>query len=129
MRRISTLFLILLIVSMLSAYTAQAQSQGQDCSYLVLNHKYVGHFNGFINLGSYFGASGLGLAPNGGAGTLTFLPNGKVINVETIAIGMVALNKNLEIKGDFVHARQDPFFLPLHGMPRFDEICRRMNLI
>lgn len=31
--------------------------------------------------------------------------------------------------GTVMHARQDPFFLPLHGMPRFDEICRRMNLI
>ncbi|MFP5229212.1 MAG: hypothetical protein ACLGXA_16480 [Acidobacteriota bacterium] len=31
--------------------------------------------------------------------------------------------------GSIVHIHVDPFFLPLHGIPRFDAICRSMNLI
>lgn len=58
-----------------------------------------------------------------------------VIAVAFVALGKLEkaldfLERAVEERcGTIMHARQDPFFLPLHGMPRFDEICRRMNLI
>lgn len=57
-----------------------------------------------------------------------------------VAIALVALGQEEEALdfleraveercGTIMHVRQDPFFAPLQGMRRFDQICRSMNLL
>lgn len=84
-----------------------AQNPGADCSKLVVNRTYVNSFLGFNNLPLAFQALGIqvppgvGIEPVGGAGTVTFLPGGNFTMRETIAIGLMGLNKDLSIPGTY----------------------------
>ncbi|HEV2134651.1 MAG TPA: hypothetical protein VGR47_10375 [Terracidiphilus sp.] len=84
-----------------------AQRPGTDCSKLVVNRTYVNSFEGFNNFPLAFQAIGIpvppgvGIEPVGGGGTVTFLPGGKVAMKETIAIGLMGLNKDASMPGTY----------------------------
>ena len=86
---------------------ASPMANDADCSHLVVNHTYANAFNGFLNVPAYFASlgvpvpPGIGLVPNGGAGMMTFLPGGKVVNTETLVIGLLGVSKDLLITGTY----------------------------
>jgi hypothetical protein len=106
-RRFHLRYSLVALCLLLIAPTLPAQRPGADCSKLVVNRTYVNSFSGLINVPVYFAAfgvqppPGVGLEPNGGAGTVTFLDNGKFVNTETIAIGILGLSKDLSITGTY----------------------------
>lgn len=99
--------LFLLLVPPLFAASIAAQVPGADCRNLVVNHTYAGNFAGYLNLPVYRGIPDdgtLGVVPNAGAGKITFLPHGKVTNTETIVIGLLGLDQDRLITGNYTLA-------------------------
>ncbi|KAA6464579.1 hypothetical protein DYQ86_00995 [Acidobacteria bacterium AB60] len=100
-------FLLLAIAAPLASMATERPSSWSDCSYLVVNQTYGNQFNGFLNVPAYFRPfgitppPGLGVVPNGGLGTMKFLPDGKMTNTETLSIGMIGLQRDLPIKGTY----------------------------
>ena len=84
--------------------SSAAQVHGADCRNLVVNRTYAGNFAGYLNIPVYYNVDddgSVGVLPNAGTGKITFLPGGKVNNVETIVIGIVGLFKDKLITGTY----------------------------
>jgi hypothetical protein len=105
--RIGVALLTVAILTPTVSIAANRTSNGSDCSYLVVNRTYANQFSGFLNVPAYFAAHGIpappgvGVVPNAGAGTMTFLPDGKMTSTETLAIGLLGLQQDLVIKGTY----------------------------
>jgi hypothetical protein len=96
--------LLIVLALLLVALVLPAQVPGPDCSNLVMNRTYAGNFSGYMNVPLFmnFPDNGtVGVVPNAGAGTVTFLPGGRVSNTETIAIGLLGLHKDTLITGTY----------------------------
>ena len=100
----------LLAVLALLAYSSPAYATpapGSNCSSLVMGKSYANSFSGFINVPVYLAAlhvappAGAGLEPGAGGGTVTFSSGTAFTLTETLAPGMLGVNKNVSITGTY----------------------------
>jgi hypothetical protein len=97
-------FLSIFVMVLLLAAPLIAAQPRPDCSNLVVNRTYAGNFAGYMNVPLFMGSTdngSVGVVPNAGAGSITFLPGGNVSNTETIAIGLLGLHKDTLITGTY----------------------------
>lgn len=97
-------FLLLSFSLLLLVPLAAAQTNGADCRNLIANHTFAGNFAGYLNFPVYMSNpddGSVGVVPNSGAGKITFLPDGKITNTETIMIGLLGLNRDKLITGTY----------------------------
>lgn len=94
------LFILALLFLTFAVFSNEAFAQSKDCSHLVVNRSYSQTFEGFNNLGLFFGGS-YPLVPGGGVGVETFLPNGEFSARMTIAIGQFGLMQDLPATGHY----------------------------
>jgi hypothetical protein len=86
-----------LLAAVAAVPRATAQVPGADCSDLVVNRSFSQQLSGgFMNVPVFMNAPmPVGLVPTAGAGIITFLPLGRVSGKVTLAVGMLALAKDL----------------------------------
>ena len=75
-------FIALTAFLLMLAPAAMAQISGADCSELVVGRSYAYQFSGFVNFGP-----GTIQYPNAGAGSLVFLPDGKLTGTFYMTVG------------------------------------------
>jgi hypothetical protein len=96
--------LLIVVALLLFVPVVAAQVHGSDCRNLVINRTYAGNFSGYLNLPAYMNTAdngSIGVVPNAGAGKISFLPGGQVVNPETIVIGLLGLHKDAVITGTY----------------------------
>jgi len=95
---------LLVLISLLFVPSLFAQIDGADCRSILVNRTFAGNFAGYLNLPVYSGEAdngSIGVVPNAGAGWISFLPGGRVINTETILVGLLGLNRDRQITGNY----------------------------